>query len=238
MYSEWIKLQVSKISILLYYNMEFEKSITLATFSPLWWQSILFIGISIFLIIQLPKYIKKIKIKQSYNYYNGLWNIQQNIPAHLCSISNILCIIYLFNKNQLLGEFVYYWGLLGGIHALLTPEFNTGVIGYNFYSFFIGHGGLLLVVLYMVKHNGFRPRPKSWLKILGYSQFVVLTVGALNYAIDTNYMFLRARPSANNPLIIGDWPFYLITFELAAISHFWVFYLPFARKNKRARLAL
>lgn len=235
--------------------MQFEKSITLATFSPLWWQSILLISAIIFILIQLPKYISRIKIKQydlfiaillmanflieqSYNYYNGIWNIQQNIPAHLCSISNILCIIYLFNKNQLLGEFVYYWGLLGGIHALLTPEFNTGVIGYNFYSFFIGHGGLLLVVLYMVKHNGFVPRPKSWLKIFGYSQFVVLSVGIMNYAIGTNYMFLRARPTAVNPLIIGEWPFYLITFELAAISHFWLFYLPFARKNKRATLAL
>mgnify|MGYP000607041215 FL=1 len=44
--------------------MQFEKSITLATFSPLWWESILWIGGSIFLLIQVPKYIKKIQIKQ------------------------------------------------------------------------------------------------------------------------------------------------------------------------------
>ena len=104
--------------------------------------------------IQLPKYLKNIQIKhydffiaillianlgieQFYNFYTGSWNIQQNIPAHLCSISTFLCIIYLFTKNQLLGEFVYYWGLLGGIHALLTPEFNNGIKGYNFYSYFI-----------------------------------------------------------------------------------------------------
>jgi hypothetical integral membrane protein (TIGR02206 family) len=235
--------------------MQFDTSITLATFSPLWWESILWIGASIFLLIQVPKYLKNIKIKQYdffiaillianlcieqlYNYYNGLWNIQQNIPAHLCSISTFLCIIYLFNKNQLLGEFVYYWGLLGGIHALLTPEFNNGIKGYNFYSYFIEHAGLLLVVLYIIIHNGFKPRPKSWLVIFGYSQLVVLSVGILNYAIDTNYMFLRARPAANNPFIIGDWPFYLISFEIAAIFHFWLFYLPFARKNKIANSAL
>ena len=144
----------------------------------------------------------------------------------------------LFNKNQLLGEFVYYWGLLGGIHALLTPEFNNGIKGYNFYSYFIEHAGLLLVVVYIIKHNGFVPRPKSWLVIFGYSQLVVLSVGILNYVIGTNYMFLRERPSANNPLIIGDWPFYLISFEIAAIVHFWLFYLPFARKNKRTKLAI
>ena len=209
----------------------------------------MWIGVSIFLLIQAPKYFKNINIKQYdffiaillianlgieqfYNLYNGYWTIQQNIPAHLCSISTFLCIIYLFNKNQLLGEFVYYWGLLGGIHALLTPEFNIGIKGYNFYSYFIEHAGLLLVVIYSIIHNGFVPRPKSWLVIFGYSQLVVLSVGILNYAIGTNYMFLRARPSANNPFIIGDWPFYLISFEIAAISHFWLFYLPFARKRK------
>jgi hypothetical integral membrane protein (TIGR02206 family) len=149
-----------------------------------------------------------------------------------------LCIIYLFNKNQLLGEFVYYWGLLGGIHALLTPEFNIGIKGYNFYSYFIEHAGLLLVVIYSIVHNGFVPRPKSWLVIFGYSQLVVFSVGILNYAIGTNYMFLRERPSANNPFIIGDWPFYLISFEVAAISHFWLFYLPFARKKRITNSAL
>jgi uncharacterized membrane protein YwaF len=51
-------------------------------------------------------------------------------------------------------------------------------------------------------------------------------------------MFLREAPSANNPLIIGAWPFYLICFEIAAITHFWLFYLPFARKNKKTKLAL
>lgn len=231
--------------------MQFEKSITLATFSPLWWESILWIGGGIFLLIQVPKYLKNIQIKQYdffialllianlvveqfYNFYTGSWNIQQNIPAHLCSISSILCIIYLLNKNQLLGEFVYYWGLLGGIHALLTPEFNNGIKGYNFYSYFIEHAGLLLVVLYSIVHNGFVPRPKSWLVIFGYSQLVVLSVGILNYAIGTNYMFLREPPSANNPFIIGAWPFYLICFEIAAIAHFWLFYLPFARKRKLA----
>ena len=44
--------------------MQFEKSITLATFSPLWWESILWIGGGIFLLIQVPKYLKNIQIKQ------------------------------------------------------------------------------------------------------------------------------------------------------------------------------
>ena len=44
--------------------MQFEKSITLATFSPLWWESILWIGGGIFLLIQVPKYLKNIQIKR------------------------------------------------------------------------------------------------------------------------------------------------------------------------------
>jgi uncharacterized membrane protein YwaF len=76
------------------------------------------------------------------------------------------------------------------------------------------------------------------LVIFGYSQLVVLSVGILNYAIGTNYMFLREAPSANNPFIIGAWPFYLICFEIAAFTHFWLFYLPFARKKRIAKSVL
>jgi hypothetical protein len=48
--------------------MQFEKSITLATFSPLWWESILWISGSIFLLIQVPKYLKSIQLKK-YDYF-------------------------------------------------------------------------------------------------------------------------------------------------------------------------
>jgi hypothetical integral membrane protein (TIGR02206 family) len=227
----------------------YQTPVVIDPFSTIWWQCIIAVAASIVLIVSLPFYWKKLQhknyaifiaiillintiVEQWYNIHNGFWNLQQSIPGHLCSISNILCIFLLFNYKQWLAECIYYWGLLGGIHAILTPELVMGNKGYNFFSYFISHGGLILVVVYMIKHMNFKPRRKSWLWVLGYTQIIALGVGIFNYAVNANYMFLRERPLVNNPLIIGEWPYYIIVFELMAVLHFGLFYLPFAKKNR------
>ena len=49
----------------------------------------------------------------------------------------------------------------------------------------------------------------------------------LNYLIKSNYMYLNRPPKVNNPLIIGEWPYYLIYFEvfilILFLITFWIF---------------
>jgi uncharacterized membrane protein YwaF len=78
----------------------------------------------------------------------------------------------------------------------------------------------------------FKPRSKSWLHIFGYTQLVALSAVIINYLVGSNYLFLSEKPIVKNPLLIGDWPYYIIVLEFVAVLHFWVLYLPFARKNK------
>ena len=220
------------------------------SFSPFWWQCMITVTIVIVVIVRLPLHWKSIKrrnydyliaciliintiAENIYNYQTGFWNLQQSLPVHLCSITNILCIILLFNYKQWIAELVFYWGLAGGIHSLLTPEFTAGMEGYNFYSYFISHGGLILVVAYIIIHYEFIPRPKSWLWTLGYTQIVVIGVWIINYLVNANYMFLSQKPIVNNPFIIGEWPYYIIILEAVALFHFVIFYLPFYLFQKR-----
>lgn len=221
----------------------------IATFSPFWWECMITVALLIIVLVRLPLHWKQLKhrnydlfiasilllntiAEHYYNYKIGYWNLQQNLPVHLCSITNILCIVLLFNYKQWIAELVYYWGLAGGIHSLLTPEFTIGMGGYNFYSYFINHGGLLLVVAYIIVHYKFTPRPKSWLWVLGYTQLVAIGVWIVNYLVNANYMYLSQKPAVNNPFIIGDWPYYILILEAVALLHFWVFYLPFVKSNK------
>lgn len=225
----------------------------IAPFSMFWWECILSVAFIIFVIVRIPLHWKDLKrrnydlfiasilllnniFEHWYNYSIGYWNVQQNLPVHLCSVTNILCIILLFNYKQWIAELVYYWGLAGGIQSLLTPEFTIGMGGYNFYSYFINHGGLILVVVYMIIHFKFTPRPKSWLWSLGYMQILAIGVGVVNYLANANYMYLSKRPEVNNPFIIGDWPYYILILEAVALLHFFVFYLPFYWSNKRKKV--
>jgi hypothetical integral membrane protein (TIGR02206 family) len=104
--------------------------------------------------------------------------------------------------------------------------------GFNFYGYYIAHGGLILVVLYLIVHFDFTPRAKSWLHIFGYTQILAISVAIINYLVGSNYMYLSKKPDVNNPLLMGDWPYYILVLEAVALIHFWVLYLPFAKKNK------
>ena len=218
-------------------------------FSPFWWECMFVVTVIIIIVVRLPLYFKKLQhknyaiflatffclsfiIENYYTYKSGFWNLKQNLPVHLCSISYFMCVALLLNYKQWLAECLYYWGLAGGIHSLLTPEFTVGMDGYNFYAYFIDYGGLLMVIAYMILHLNFRPRPRSWIWVLGYTQVVAIGVGIVNYIVGANYMYLSHKPEVNNPFVIGEWPYYILVLEAVAVLHFWVFYLPFSKRNK------
>ena len=46
-----------------------------------------------------------------------------------------------------------------------------------------------------------------------------------------NYMYLLALPLADNPLVIGQWPSYLLVLLFAVFVHTLIIYLPFKLKN-------
>ena len=72
-----------------------------------------------------------------------------------------------------------------------------------------------------------KPRKGSWLKIFIFSQILIPLIGIVNLLINANYMYLCNKPIVNNPFLMGDWPWYIIGVEFAAILHFLIVYSPF-----------
>jgi hypothetical integral membrane protein (TIGR02206 family) len=214
------------------------------SFTPIWWTYITIVFLAIVALLALPKYSKwanhkiyrkalsimlvsNLVIENCYGLYIGSWNIQENLPLHLCGMSSIMSIILLFNYHRPTAQVFYYWGLTGGFYSILTPEFDLGTQGFFFYAYFISHGGLILASLYMIIYDGFVPEKKSWLKSFVVIQFAAAGVGIFNWITQSNYMYLASPPIANNPLIMGDWPWYILTFEVLALGHFLFLYLIF-----------
>ena len=164
---------------------------------------------------------------QFYQLYIDKWFASSSIPLHFCGLSSILAGILMFKRNQFAYECLYYWGLAGAFHSLLTPEFTLGkndpVI---FIDYFISHGGIIFAALYLTIILGMRPREKSWLKIFLFSQLLIPIVGTINWILDANYMYICNKPIVNNPLLIGEWPTYLVFIELFALIHCWLLYQP------------
>lgn len=217
---------------------------TIQIFSFSWWISIVTVPLVLTLLLLLPKYfgwakhhyfsktisliiVLNILIESLYAYTQGIWTIQENLPLHLCSITGILSAFTLYRYHANIAQLVYYWGLTAGIYSLLTPEFDLGIKGYFFYAYYINHAAIIFTSLYSIIYNGFEPKKNSWVKTFFFTQLVAIAIGCFNLIFGSNYMYLTMPPIANNPLIIGDWPWYIVMFEVLAIFHFYILYRAF-----------
>lgn len=214
--------------------------------SPIWWMG--FIGSAV--IIAFPLWLtrnwsesEKVRAGkflgalflmtfislQLYQVISGTWSKEHSLPLQLCAISSMLSGLLFFFRNQTAYEALVYWGIPGAFHSLLTPEL---VYGYNTYliaEYYVAHAGIICAALYLGIANGWRIRTGSWLRIWLITQILILLVGGINHLTGANYMYLCQKPLADNPFIIGEWPWYVIGLEIAGLLHFWLVYLLFRR---------
>ena len=157
---------------------------------------------------------------------NGHWNVVTDLPFHLCGISGLICSFLPFLKRkQALYDFVFYTGVIGGIMSVLTPQMN-GYDGSDFayLEYYVRHVLIFLLPLYMLQNLNIRPSKYSVLTSFIIINVLLIFIMPLNFYLGSNYMYLAEPPQANNPLIIGVWPYYLLWFEVFIVVLMFIFY--------------
>ncbi len=167
------------------------------------------------------------------NIINGYWNISENLPLHLCGISNLIaCFILFIKKNKVLFEFLFYAGIIGGIQAFLTPQINNfDGSYYEYIEYHFSHAGIILLPIFMYNFLNYKLDNYSWLRVVLYLNIVLMVVMPLNFQINSNYMYLAYPPNVNNPLIIGEWPFYVIYWEFIIVIFTYTTYVISTRRK-------
>ena len=171
------------------------------------------------------------------NIINGYWNPVDNIPLHLCSISNFIACFILFvpkiSKESKFFEFLYYAGIIGAFQAFFTPQINNfDGSNYEYIEWYLSHIGIMLLPIYMLKNLGFRLTKFSWLRVVLYLNILLIIVMPINYFIGSNYMYVNGKPEVNNPLIIGEWPIYIFFWEIIIIIFTYTLYVMSTKKLK------
>ena len=171
------------------------------------------------------------------NIINGYWNPVDNIPLHLCSISNFIACFILFvpkiSKESKFFEFLYYAGIIGAFQAFFTPQINNfDGSNYEYIEWYLSHIGIMLLPIYMLKNLGFRLTKFSWLRVVVYLNILLIIVMPINYFIGSNYMYVNGKPEVNNPLIIGEWPIYIFFWEIIIIIFTYTLYVMSTKKLK------
>ena len=116
--------------------------------------------------------------------------------------------------------------------AILTAQINDydGSF-FKYIQYYSSHGTIIFMPLFMYFHLGYKLSKFSWLRLLFILNICMAIIIPLNFKIGSNYMYLAEAPNIKNPLVFGDWPFYILNWEFFILILFYLTYVVFTRKK-------
>lgn len=218
-------------------------------FTPVWWAGIIGSALAILFFLQLAQRLPREKEKifryfigfsvvvreiawHIFLLYHNEWLLNESLPLHLCGISRLLGAFLLFFPRQLIFEYLILLGMAGAFQSFITPELTHGDHPLLVLDFYYAHSAIIFIALYAFFVMNMKLNNWSWLRVFVFGHLLLTAVGIINYFIDGNYIYLCERPIANNPLVVGQWPYYLISFQVAALIHIILFSVIFLTIQK------
>ena len=144
----------------------------------------------------------------------GIWDVAEDLPLHMCGISFFTSTYALYSKNQTAFELSYFWGLAGAFQAIITPDPTRFVMDVSLFWNFLSHGLIILNVLWMIVIDNMRCRVGSYLNAVIMTNGILFIISIVNSILGGNYWFICEKPGGESPFIMGEWPLYIIGFQI------------------------
>lgn len=152
-----------------------------------------------------------------------------NLPLQVCDLTVWMGVWAAIWRRQACFEFLYFAGLAGGGMALLTPDLWAPWPSYPSVYYFLAHGLVVVLALFLVWGAGMRLTSRAVGRFLLIVNGYALGMAVFNTAFQTNYLYLCRKPEAPTLLdYLGPWPWYLAFGELAAAALVVALWLPFS----------
>ena len=153
------------------------------------------------------------------------------IPIHMCSLSGFFIGIFLLTKKRIFFEVAFFWGIGGGINALITPDVTLTFPDPVYLLFFIGHGLLIVNIGYACIALSNRPTFDS----VKNGIFFTLTILPIIYIINlllgppANYWFLGTKPTEGQSIMdfFPDPPLHIPLLIIIGAFLFLLIYAPY-----------
>lgn len=174
------------------------------------------------------------------HFLEGDLNLQNSLPFHLCDVSAMAGAIALVRHQRLAAEVVYFFGLAGTLNGLITPALLQDFPHPTFFSFFLGHSGVVIAAVHVVAGLQIMPSRGAPIRMLGYLVGYAAVMSPINWALATNYGFLCWKPPSPSLMdALGPWPWYVGSLALLALAFFTLLNVPFLiRRWRKKDLAL
>ena len=156
------------------------------------------------------------------------------IPLHMCDLSEIFLATFLLGGPKILYKCAFFWGLGGASMAIITPDIPVVDLDYAF--FMIGHGMIIIGVMYATISLNNRPYAKDLFVVSIITALVLLpTVYLINFLLGepANYWYLMAKPEGASLMdAFPEPPLHLLITTPLAITMFLLLYIPYAIKDR------
>lgn len=125
----------------------------------------------------------------------GIWSFGEDLPLHICFVTNFL-LIYILLTDDKLGLFrvVYYFTLIGPLPAMIWPDLSYSWQSYTFWQFVISHHFMLLCSLFCMFVFGYSVRLRSIFPAFFFGNIYIGAVWIFNAAFGTNYIMMEELP--------------------------------------------
>ena len=153
--------------------------------------------------------------------------LQRYLPLHICGVAVFVVSLALLCRNQILYEIGYFWGLVGTLNAIITPQLWVDFPNYRFFQYFIVHSGIVVSILFATWGLRMRPTLKGLLRSFLLVNFYMVVIAGVNLSLKSNYMFICEPPDTKSPFFFAPWPWYIPILDGVALVFFFVVYSPF-----------
>ena len=165
--------------------------------------------------------------------YKGNFNIQEDLPLHLCSFLALIIPVLSVTKKFVYYEIFFFLILAGTLQSLITPD-EYNYLNFPFFRYWFVHAGLVIFMFFATFIYKMRPTLRSVGKSFLGMQAYMIFMFILNYFLGSNYFFTNRKPEAATALdLFGDWPQYIFVVEILIIPYFMLIYLPFYLTRKK-----
>lgn len=201
--------------------------------------------IGVILIFVYRKSLKEFKYKENIRYIMGTvlllnmviyyvgmfvtntFNIYEDLPLHLCFVTNFFMIYILFKGDRKLYKTIYFFTFIGPLPAIVWSDLRFTYDIYEFWQFIICHHVMLLTSIYLLVVLDYKVESKDMLPafVIGIIYVTIVTIG--NNIFGTNYIMATSLPVN----ILELYPFLeyvppLIPLYCVGILAFMISYLP------------
>ena len=163
------------------------------------------------------------------------WSL--HLPLDICNIVALTLPFLMWMPKFKIHEIIYFWILAGTLQALLTPHLSNNYPNFEWWKYWVVHGGLVVYAIYITVVFKMYPTWKSLWKSFFFANCYLVFVYIMNNLLGSNYAYLMGKPPVASALdLMGPYPWYILTGQGVAVVLFLIAWLPvwvFGRSHLR-----